>query len=111
MVSKRWMRSLLRARIFSSVGRGTAGHLFAKELSWVHCNHFPMDSRDGQWICEFCEPGCMVVCASEARSVRRIMDKRDFLKTTGVFLTGTLLKRFASAEGQAHRTNWAGNYE
>jgi alditol oxidase len=40
------------------------------------------------------------------------MDKREFLKTSGVILTGSLLQRFASAEAQeAHRTNWAGNYE
>jgi xylitol oxidase len=40
------------------------------------------------------------------------MDKRQFLKTSGAFLTGTLLSRFASGEQPAeHRTNWAGNYE
>jgi xylitol oxidase len=43
------------------------------------------------------------------------MDKRQFLKTSGAFLTSTLLSRFASAEEfsasapSAHRTNWAGN--
>jgi alditol oxidase len=43
------------------------------------------------------------------------MNKREFLKTSGAFLTSTLLAPFASAEGQvpaalnAHRTNWAGN--
>jgi xylitol oxidase len=38
------------------------------------------------------------------------MNKREFLKTSGAFLTGTLLSRFASAEAAAqHRTNWAGN--
>ncbi|HZD49835.1 MAG TPA: D-arabinono-1,4-lactone oxidase [Silvibacterium sp.] len=40
------------------------------------------------------------------------MDKREFLKTSGVILTGSLLQRYVSAEEQAqHRTNWAGNYE
>jgi alditol oxidase len=40
------------------------------------------------------------------------MDKREFLKTSGVILTGSLLQRLASGEAQdAHRTNWAGNYE
>ncbi len=43
------------------------------------------------------------------------MDKRQFLKTSGAFLTSTLFSRFASAEppttgdAAAHRTNWAGN--
>jgi alditol oxidase len=44
------------------------------------------------------------------------MDKRQFLKTSGAFLTSTLFSRFASAEppttGDATtgpRTNWAGN--
>jgi xylitol oxidase len=37
------------------------------------------------------------------------MDKRRFLKTTGAFLTSTLLPRFATAEITAPRTNWAGN--
>ncbi|MBV8437657.1 MAG: FAD-binding protein [Silvibacterium sp.] len=40
------------------------------------------------------------------------MNKREFLKTSGVILSGSLLHRFASAETQEeHRTNWAGNYE
>src|SRR5215469_4059734 len=40
------------------------------------------------------------------------MDKREFLKTSGVILTGSLVQRYVSAESQAeHRTNWAGNYE
>ena len=40
------------------------------------------------------------------------MDKREFLKTSGLFITGSLLSRLAPAEQQAaHRTNWAGNYE
>jgi xylitol oxidase len=40
----------------------------------------------------------------------RIMDKRQFLKTSGAFLTSTLLSRFASGEiPAAPRTNWAGN--
>ncbi len=39
------------------------------------------------------------------------MDKRQFLKASGVFVTGTLLSRLASSEQQgATRTNWAGNY-
>ena len=37
------------------------------------------------------------------------MDKRQFLKASGVFVTGTMLSGFASSEPQA-RTNWAGNY-
>src|SRR5882762_11088622 len=42
----------------------------------------------------------------------RIMDKREFLKASGLFITGSLLSRLAPAEQQAsHRTNWAGNYE
>jgi alditol oxidase len=40
------------------------------------------------------------------------MNKREFLKTSGVILSGSLLGRFASGEAQQdHRTNWAGNYE
>ena len=40
------------------------------------------------------------------------MNKREFLKTSGVILSGSLLNRFASGEAQEeHRTNWAGNYE
>jgi len=47
------------------------------------------------------------------------MDKREFLKTSGVILTGSLLQHYISAEAQgvsaeaqeAHRTNWSGNYE
>jgi xylitol oxidase len=46
------------------------------------------------------------------------MDKRQFLKTSGAFLTSTVLSPFSFAEGSpqafrethdAHRTNWAGN--
>jgi xylitol oxidase len=38
------------------------------------------------------------------------MDKREFLKTSGAFLTTTLLSPFSTAETQpAPRTNWAGN--
>ena len=37
------------------------------------------------------------------------MDKREFLKTSGAFVTGTLLSRFARAADGAPRTNWAGN--
>ena len=44
------------------------------------------------------------------------MDKRQFLKTSGVFLTSSLLSRFSSGESQIlpeieHRKNWSGNYE
>ena len=39
------------------------------------------------------------------------MDKRQFLKASGVFMAGTMWPRLASPEGQAPaRTNWAGNY-
>jgi xylitol oxidase len=37
------------------------------------------------------------------------MDKRQFLKTTGAFLTTTMLPRFATGATTAPRTNWAGN--
>lgn len=38
------------------------------------------------------------------------MNKRQFLKTSGAFLTSTLLPRFATGETDAAlRTNWAGN--
>jgi xylitol oxidase len=41
------------------------------------------------------------------------MNKRQFLKTTSAFVTGTLLSRLAKAadttEPTAHQTNWAGN--
>jgi len=40
------------------------------------------------------------------------MDKREFLKTSGAFVAGTLLSRIASGEPPAEvRTNWAGNIE
>lgn len=44
------------------------------------------------------------------------MDKRQFLKTSGTLLAGTVLSRFSPAEGpdpapaEGPRTNWAGNY-
>ena len=43
------------------------------------------------------------------------MDKRKFLKTSGVFLGGGLLSRFASGESAllpdiAPRKNWSGNF-
>ncbi len=42
------------------------------------------------------------------------MDKREFLKTSGALLTGTMLSHFVPAEQQASTaaplTNWAGNY-
>jgi len=41
------------------------------------------------------------------------MNKREFLKTTGAIITGTMLSRIAPAEtatpDAAHRTNWSGN--
>jgi alditol oxidase len=37
------------------------------------------------------------------------MNKREFLKTSGAFLTSTLLSGFASGETTGPRTNWAGN--
>ena len=44
------------------------------------------------------------------------MDKRKFLKTSGIFLGGGLLSRYASADAPiapeiAARSNWSGNYE
>jgi len=43
------------------------------------------------------------------------MNKREFLKTSGAFLTGTMLSRLAPAEQvaheTAHRTNWSGNLQ
>jgi xylitol oxidase len=40
------------------------------------------------------------------------MNKRQFLKTSGALITGSVLSRFVSAEQQsAARTNWAGNYQ
>jgi xylitol oxidase len=50
------------------------------------------------------------------------MDKRQFLKTSGAFLTSTLLSSLASSDQASgeqllseppapHRTNWAGNYQ
>ena len=39
------------------------------------------------------------------------MDKRQFLKASGMLVTGTMLSRLASGgEPSAARTNWAGNY-
>lgn len=39
------------------------------------------------------------------------MDKRQFLKASGVLITGSMVSRFASGEEQAApRTNWSGNY-
>ncbi len=39
------------------------------------------------------------------------MNKREFLKTSGILLTGTALSRFVSAQQPSGaRTNWAGNY-
>ena len=43
------------------------------------------------------------------------MNKREFLKTSGAFLTGTMLSRLAPAEQvaheTAHRTTWSGNLQ
>ena len=39
------------------------------------------------------------------------MDKREFLKTSGIFLAGTVLSPLGSGEqAQGKRTNWSGNY-
>jgi alditol oxidase len=38
------------------------------------------------------------------------MDKREFLKTSGVFLAGSMLSPLASASQSSGRTNWSGNY-
>jgi alditol oxidase len=38
------------------------------------------------------------------------MDKREFLKTSGAFLAGTMLSPLATGEQTAGRTNWSGNY-
>jgi xylitol oxidase len=50
----------------------------------------------------------MLNCGSAAEVY---MDKREFLKASGVLMAGTVLGRFAPGEESAHRTNWAGNYE
>ena len=40
------------------------------------------------------------------------MDKREFLKTSGAFLTGSLLSHLIAGEGDGTpRRNWAGNYQ
>ena len=39
------------------------------------------------------------------------MNKRNFLKTSGALLTGSVLSRLMAGEGHAKRTNWSGNYE
>jgi alditol oxidase len=38
------------------------------------------------------------------------MDKREFLKTSGAFLAGTMLSPLAPGQQTAGRTNWSGNY-
>jgi alditol oxidase len=38
------------------------------------------------------------------------MDKREFLKTSGVFLAGSMLSPLASGAQGSGRTNWSGNY-
>jgi len=40
----------------------------------------------------------------------RDMDKREFLKTSGVFLAGSMLSPLASGGQGSGRTNWSGNY-
>jgi alditol oxidase len=37
------------------------------------------------------------------------MDKREFLKSTGVLVAGSLLQRVAATQQAAPRTNWSGN--
>ena len=49
-------------------------------------------------------------CISTRANHQSDMDKRQFLKTSGVLITGTMLSRFASGEEAASRTNWSGNY-
>src|ERR1700756_4887490 len=40
------------------------------------------------------------------------MDKRQFLKSSGAFLTSVFMSRFASGKPPSEvRTNWAGNYQ
>ncbi len=40
------------------------------------------------------------------------MDKREFLKTSGALLAGSMLSRLVgAADTEEHRTNWAGNYQ
>src|ERR1700761_623745 len=48
-----------------------------------------------------------------ARDHDQPMNKRDFLKTSGVVAAGSMLSRMLKAELtlQAHRTNWAGIFE
>jgi alditol oxidase len=38
------------------------------------------------------------------------MDKREFLKASGVTIAESMLSRYLHAQGTAPRTNWAGNY-
>jgi alditol oxidase len=38
------------------------------------------------------------------------MDKREFLKTSGAFLAGSMLSPLAQGGQTAGRTNWSGNY-
>src|ERR1700751_251518 len=47
----------------------------------------------------------------EKAQSRLAMDKREFLKTSGIFLAGTVLSPLGSGEQpSARRTNWSGNY-
>lgn len=39
------------------------------------------------------------------------MNKRNFLKTSGALLTGSVFSRLMADEGHNKRTNWSGNYE
>src|SRR5271168_3735750 len=60
------------------------------------------------YILEWCH-GEGLYCGRSPFFLDKIVNKRQFLKTSGAFLTSTLLPRFASGEPQAGRTNWAGN--
>src|SRR5579862_2096545 len=46
-----------------------------------------------------------------ANPVAHTMDKRQFLKTSGVLLTGSLFSRLLTGQQPSARTNWAGNYQ
>src|SRR3954463_14670223 len=39
------------------------------------------------------------------------MNKRNFLKTSGALLTGSVFSHLVADEQSVKRTNWAGNYE
>ena len=46
----------------------------------------------------------------EATAPEDKMDKRDFLKTSGTLLAGSVIGRLTHAQAATPRTNWAGNY-